>query len=97
MVLSFLFPRYVDSELSGSGRGEAHSGGSALHLIQDRFGDAEFGKNLANLSNQFAASSNDRFQFYKSSQLFIRAHNKTLSVVAVRVCNPDRSPVRIKP
>jgi len=24
--------------------------------------------------------------------LFIRTHNETLSVVAMRVCNPDRSP-----
>jgi hypothetical protein len=28
-------------------------------------------------------------QFDKRSQLFIRLHNETLSVVAVRVCNPD--------
>jgi len=29
------------------------------------------------------------------SQLFIRVHNETLSVVAMRVCNPDRSPFGI--
>ena len=34
-------------------------------------------------------------QFHKRSQLFIRTHNKTLSVAAMRVCNPDRSPVGI--
>jgi|Kansoi300Nextera_1026150.scaffolds.fasta_scaffold37366_2 hypothetical protein len=28
-------------------------------------------------------------------QLFIRSHNETLSVVAMRVCNPGRSPVGI--
>jgi hypothetical protein len=33
--------------------------------------------------------------FNESGQLFIRSHNETLSVVAVRVCNPDRSPVGI--
>jgi hypothetical protein len=38
---------------------------------------------------------NRRFQFEKSRQLFIRSHNETLSVVAVRVCNPDRSPLEI--
>jgi hypothetical protein len=58
--------------------------------------NAEFGKNLANLSNQFAASSNDKFQFHKRSQLFIRAHNETLSVVTMRVSNPDRSPFAIQ-
>jgi hypothetical protein len=34
-------------------------------------------------------------EFHKSSQLFIRAHNKTLSVVAMRVSNSDCSPVGI--
>jgi hypothetical protein len=41
-----------------SGRGEEPSGANALRLIQDRLSDAEFGKNLAKLSNQFAASAN---------------------------------------
>src|SRR5205823_12843913 len=39
--------------------------------------------------------TNRRFQFYKSGQLFIRTHTETLSVVAVRVSNQDRSPARI--
>jgi hypothetical protein len=30
--------------------------------------------------------------FPKRSQLFIRSHNETLSVVAMCVGNPDRSP-----
>jgi hypothetical protein len=30
-----------------------------------------------------------------ASQLFIRTHNETLSVVAMRVSDPDRSPVGI--
>jgi hypothetical protein len=34
------------------------------------------------------------FQFHKRSQYFIRVHNVTLSV-AMRVSNPDRSPLRI--
>jgi len=38
----------------------------------------------------------DSFEFQKRSQLFIRTHNETLSVVAMRVSNPDCSPVRIK-
>jgi hypothetical protein len=36
---------------------------------------------------------NRRFEFQKRSQLFIRAHNELLSVAAMRICNPDRSPV----
>jgi hypothetical protein len=39
--------------------------------------------------------ANHRFQFNKSSQLFIRSHNATLSVVAVCISYPDRSPVAI--
>jgi len=38
---------------------------------------------------------NRRFKFNKRSQLFICAHNETLSVVAMRVSNEDRSPARI--
>jgi hypothetical protein len=40
-------------------------------------------------------SSNCRFQFQKRGQLFIRSCNQTLSIVAMRVSNPDRSPVGI--
>jgi hypothetical protein len=35
------------------------------------------------------------FQFQKCSQLIIRSHNETLSVIAMRVCNPERSFVGI--
>jgi hypothetical protein len=53
----------------------------------------EFKKTLATLSRQFAASATRRFKFKTRSQLFIRTHNETLSVAAMRVGNPDRSPV----
>ena len=33
-----------------------------------------------------------RFKFQKRSQLFIGTHNEALSVAAMCVCNPDRSP-----
>jgi hypothetical protein len=54
------------------------------------------GLGITTLSQQFAASVDYRFQFQKRSQLFIRTHNETLSVVATRVSNSDRLPVRIK-
>ena len=41
------------------------------------------------------ARANRRFQFHERRPLFIRVHDETLSVVAMRVCNPDRSPVGI--
>jgi dihydrofolate reductase len=34
-------------------------------------------------------------QLRKCGQLFIGVHNETLSIVAMRVCNPDRSPIGI--
>jgi len=40
-------------------------------------------------------ASRRRLQFQKRSQPFIRAHNEALPVAAMRVYNPDRSPVRI--
>ena len=42
-------------------------------------------------------AANRRFEFHKRSQLFIRVHNESLSVAAMCVCNPDRSPVGINP
>jgi len=42
-----------------------------------------------------AASTSRPFKFNKRSQLFIRTHDETLSVAAMRVSNPDRSPVGI--
>jgi hypothetical protein len=50
-------------------------------------------KNLASVSRKITASTDRRFEFNKRSQLFIRARNKTLSVFAMRINNPDRSPV----
>jgi hypothetical protein len=44
---------------------------------------------------RFVHGSNRRFKFHKRRQLFIRTHNKTLSVAAVCVSNEDRSPVGI--
>jgi hypothetical protein len=35
-----------------------------------------------------------RFKFDKRGQLFIRTHNETLSVAAMRVSNPDYAPSR---
>jgi hypothetical protein len=40
-------------------------------------------------------ASRRRLQFQKRRQLFIRAHNETLPVAAMRVSNPDHSPVGI--
>ena len=93
---SFLFPRCVDSAIAGPEEAK-NLAGKSPPPDSDPFSDAEFGKNRANCQTQFAASANRRFQFQKRGQLFIRAHNETLSVVAMRVCNPDRSPASMIP
>jgi hypothetical protein len=54
---------------------------------------------LANVARflvpQSATAANLRVQFEERSQLFIRTHNETLSVVAMRISNSDRSSLRI--
>jgi hypothetical protein len=65
---------------------ETNCTGFTLTSLED---DRRVCKNLANLSKQFAASADCGFIFHKRCQLFIRAHNETLSVVSVRVCNPS--------
>src|SRR5439155_20843356 len=40
-------------------------------------------------------TANRRFQLNKRGQLFIRAHNETLSVAAMRISNEDCLPARI--
>jgi hypothetical protein len=40
-------------------------------------------------------SANRRFKFDERSQLLTRVHDEVLTVVAVRISNPDRSPVGI--
>jgi hypothetical protein len=57
-----------------------------------------FPKPCAALQRKFgtdAAIASRRLEFYKCSQLFIGGSNETLSVVAISVSNPDRSPVGI--
>jgi hypothetical protein len=89
------FPRCIAFCDGGSGRGEEPGGEIRPPPDSDPFNDGEFGRNLANLSNQFAASANRPFQFQKRSQLFVRTHNKAPSVATVRVSNPNRSPLGI--
>jgi hypothetical protein len=40
-------------------------------------------------------SPDRRFKLDKRRLLFIRMHDETLPVIAMRICNPDRSPVGI--
>jgi hypothetical protein len=86
------FPRCVTSLGCGSGRRSTRRG-KCPRLIQDPFSNAECDENPAALSNQFAAKG--RFEFQKCRQLFIGLYNEPVSVAAMWVNNPDRSPLRI--
>jgi len=44
---------------------------------------------------KLAASVNGRFEFHKRSQLLIGADNKAIPIIAMRVNNPDCSPLGI--
>jgi hypothetical protein len=80
---TFPFPDWLFCDCRSERAGEV-VGRSALSRIQILV-SGNSAKSLASSSNQFAATPNRRFEFNKRSQLFIRAHNETLSVVAVRV------------
>jgi len=77
-----------------SGGGEEPNGKNP-RPDSDLFDAAEFGKNLAGLSRQFAASTNRRFVLQKRRQLLIRIAERTGIVAAMRVNNPDCSAARI--
>ena len=61
----------------------------------DPFSDAGVWKKSRLFVNQFVASAGCRFQFHKSSQLFIHPHSEALFVIAMCGSNPDCSPVGI--
>ena len=62
-----------------------------LNLPHVRFHQQDLAKHF----NQQGWDTNRGFQFQKRRQLLIGLHNETLSVVAMRICNKDRSPVGI--
>ena len=73
--------RLVNSAIAGLKEEKTATRRSALSPIQTLLLASSFEKNLASLSSQFAASSNRRFKFEKSRQLFIGVHSETPSVV----------------
>jgi hypothetical protein len=86
-MVPFFFPLSLCFRAAGLEKAK-NLAGAVLRLIQDWLSDAEFGKNLASLSIQIAASANRPFKFQKRGQLFIGTHNETLAV-PVSVSNDD--------
>src|SRR5258708_12852287 len=94
-VVLCILPRRIDSAIAGPEEAKNPAGERCPRSDSDLSNGIKFGKNLANLPKQFAANVDYRFEFQKCRQLFIRAHNKTLSAVAMRVSNSDRLSFRI--
>jgi hypothetical protein len=95
ILFPLLFPAALISWIAGSDRGEKPSGKSPPPN-SNPFSDGEFGKNLSCSSSTVGASANCPFQFLKRRQLFIGVHNETLSVIAVSIDIPDRSPFTVQ-
>jgi len=53
------------------------------------------GTQTRNVNMNRFGHANRRLQLNKRGQLFIRTHNETLSVAAMRICNPDCLPLGI--
>jgi hypothetical protein len=89
-----LFPAELVSGFAGPKEAK-NLAGKAPPPDSDPFTTHRFGKIAFACQAQSLQGRNRRFEFQKRSQLFIHAHNETFSVIAVCVCNPDRSPVGI--
>jgi hypothetical protein len=86
----FLFPALWTLSGCGSGRDEEPGGEEAvLRQIQIRLATPSLQKSTPACQDKFAAGANRRFKFQKRRQLFLRSHNETLSVIAMRINNPD--------
>jgi hypothetical protein len=91
----FFLPRRVVSAIAGLEEAK-NLAGKVLRLIQIGLSTPSLAKTTpacqANSPHAQIADSSSK----NRRQLFIRSHNETLSVAAMRVSNPDGSPVRIK-
>jgi hypothetical protein len=70
----------------GSGRGEEPGGAKGLHLIQIRLATLSLGK-IAPACQTNLPRRRWPLEVPKRRQYFIRAHDETLSVVAMSACN----------
>jgi hypothetical protein len=92
MDLPLSSPCELISVCCGSGRDEEPAG-KILRLIQIRLAMSSFAKILPARQAQSSQAGTANSSVPQSESAFIRTHNETLSVVAVRVRNPGRSPV----
>jgi hypothetical protein len=93
--VSSLVPRPVDSAIAGP-EGAKNLAGKSPPPDSNPFNDGLALKKSRLLVKQNRCKRRSPIRVPQRGQLFIGAHNETLSVVAMRVCNPDRSSLRIK-
>jgi hypothetical protein len=86
----------VLSQLDAGPEGAENQPGKYPPPDSDPFSGVEFCKNPGCVSSQFAATASRGFEFEKRRQHFMRVDNEALSVVAVSIHNPDRSPFTIE-
>jgi hypothetical protein len=80
----------------GSGRGEEPGGQEGLHLIQIPLAPLSLTEIIPARQANSPQARGRRFQFQKCSQLLIGVHDETLSIITMRVHNPNRSPFKVQ-
>jgi hypothetical protein len=95
MVLPFVYPALLILLVAGPEGAKNLSGGNVLRLIQIRLRTPSLQRILPACQDNSPQIANPGFEFHKRSQLFIGAHDEALSVIAMRVSSPNRSPVGI--
>jgi hypothetical protein len=91
---SFLFLAELDSAIAGLEEAK-NLAGKLLRLIQIGLATPTLAKISPTRQENPTASADYGFKFQKRSQLFLRVHNETLSVIAMCVGNKDCSPAGI--
>ena len=90
MVLPFFFLAELDSAIAGLEEAK-NLAGKLLRLIQIGLATPTLAKISPTRQENPTASADYGFKFDKRRRLFIGTHNETLSVIAMRVHNPDGS------
>jgi hypothetical protein len=92
MVLPSSFPADCFVVVAGPEETENRAGEAVLRQIQIRLTASSLEKISPACQAKFFASANRRSEFLKHGQLFILPRNEMLSIAAMSVGNPDRSP-----
>jgi hypothetical protein len=95
MVFPFSFPATLIPWFGGLGRGAEPSGANVPYLISDPLDRRRVCQKSRQPVKPIHCNPESPLQIPQRAQLFLRVHNETLSVVAMCVSNPDRSPVEI--